>query len=353
MEFHKGYPRERFPDLQGDNFDCGICYQVCEEPQECIKCGAMYCSNCIDDWISKKNECPICCNDAKANIKPISGALAKIYRNLDIRCIFPNCASIVKLCDLAYHETICQLPKCEFFELCGGYLKQGSAQSKVCSNTCQLMKTIKGANGNLLTIYEGIKYFLQAPTIPSDILIESDRISLTNFKWDANKKGMNIEVSNNQKTIFLKEDSFSFRSILGDQPMLGGIHYWEIHADNRTENELKIGVSLTKDFDLNTSFSDYEFGFAYYGIGQLRHGNNSSGDLYGKRFWKEGVLGVFLNMNKGTLSFALDGIDMGVAFRDESLKRGPIYAAVSLLHLAGCTLETEKPIPSCYVNCSE
>jgi len=56
-------------------------------------------------------------------------------------------------------------------------------------------------------------------------------------------------------------------------------------------------------------------------------GNNSSGDSYGKRFWKERVLGVFLNMNKGTSSLSLDGVDMGVAFRDESLKRGPIYAA--------------------------
>lgn len=50
-------------------------------------------------------------------------------------------------------------------------------------------------------------------------------------------------------------------------------------------------------------------------------------------------------MNNGTLSFALDGEFMGVAFEDPSLKRGPIYAAISLLHIAGCTLVSglEKP----------
>ena len=52
-----------------------------------------------------------------------------------------------------------------------------------------------------------------------------------------------------------------------------------------------------------------------------------------------------LNMNLGTLSFALDGEYMGVAFEDQQLKKGPIYAAISLLHVAGCTLVAcvEKP----------
>jgi len=352
MDFHKGYPRDRFPELKGDSFDCGICYLVCQEPKECEKCGAMYCSYCIDDWISKKNECPIGCSDAKSNIKPISGALAKIYRNLDIKCKHPNCGSIVKLCDLSYHETVCQLPKCQQFEHCGSYLKPETRKSGTCSAACELMNTIKGANGDLLMIYEGIKSLTQRPRFPVHQTNLQNSQFLTNFKWDINKKGKNIEVSNDQKTIFIKEDSYNFRTILGDEALLGGIHYWEIHADSRTENELKIGVSLSSDFDTNTSFSDYVFGFAYYGLGQLRHNENSSGKLYGKRFRKEGVLGVFLNMNKGTLSFALDGEDMGIAFKDEALKRGPIYPAVSLLHLAGCTLETGKGIPSYYLESS-
>ena len=46
-----------------------------------------------------------------------------------------------------------------------------------------------------------------------------------------------------------------------------GYHYWEIIADARTENELKIGVCKNRDFDLKTAFSDYSFGWAYYGVG--------------------------------------------------------------------------------------
>ena len=51
-------------------------------------------------------------------------------------------------------------------------------------------------------------------------------------------------------------------------------------------------------------------------------------------------------MDLGTLSFALDGEFMGVAFEDPILTKGPIWAAVSLLHIGGCTLVSglEPPV---------
>lgn len=95
---------------------------------------------------------------------------------------------------------------------------------------------------------------------------------------------------------------------------MDGQHYWEIVADGRTEHELKIGVTLQQKFALANSFCDYDFGFGYYGMGQLRHGSNSDGMKYGLPFKKQGILGVYLNMNQGTLSFSLDGVYFGIAF---------------------------------------
>ena len=77
----------------------------------------------------------------------------------------------------------------------------------------------------------------------------------------------------------------------------------------------------------------------------MRHSNNATGETYGKKFKKNGTLGVFLDMNKGILSFALDGEYFGIAYQSEELKTGPIYAAVSLLHVGGCTLTTNIPAP--------
>jgi len=78
---------------------------------------------------------------------------------------------------------------------------------------------------------------------------------------------------------------------------MDGVHYWEIIADARTEHELKIGVTLQQTFCMSNAFCDYEFGYAYYGMGQLRNGSNAEGIKYGKPFKKRGVLGICLDMS--------------------------------------------------------
>lgn len=54
-------------------------------------------------------------------------------------------------------------------------------------------------------------------------------------------------------------------------------------------------------------------------------------------------------MNKGTLSFALNGENFGVAFTSNALKKGPLFAAVSLLHLAGCEIRSGVPTPAYFL----
>ena len=137
------------------------------------------------------------------------------------------------------------------------------------------------------------------------------------LQWNQKQCGMNLNFNTDCTTVFLKEEPYIFRSSISTQGFHGGKHYWEIHADNRTENELKIGVSSNPVFDFNTAFCDHKFGFAFYGLGQLRHGSNATGPQYGKRFKKTGILGVYLNMDKGTLSFSLNGEDLGVAYADQ------------------------------------
>lgn len=58
-----------------------------------------------------------------------------------------------------------------------------------------------------------------------------------------------------------------FRTIISDKPFMNGMHYWEIIADDRTENELKIGISTKPDFNYNSAFCDYEYGYSFYGLG--------------------------------------------------------------------------------------
>ena len=74
----------------------------------------------------------------------------------------------------------------------------------------------------------------------------------TEFKWDSNYCATNIVLSDMNLSCFLMEGGYCFRTVVGTVGFMGGVHYWEIHADGRTENELKIGVASKNTFNLNT-----------------------------------------------------------------------------------------------------
>jgi hypothetical protein len=50
-------------------------------------------------------------------------------------------------------------------------------------------------------------------------------------------------------------------------------------------------------------------------------------------------------MEEGTLSFSIDGVSMGIAYRDAELRNGPIFPAVALLHKAGFKYKAGLAIP--------
>ncbi len=78
--------------------------------------------------------------------------------------------------------------------------------------------------------------------------------------------GTGIQITEADSRIFLREQAYMFRTAIATNGFEKGIGYWEIEADDRTENELKIGVSTCRDFNYNTAFCDFEFGWAYYGL---------------------------------------------------------------------------------------
>ena len=102
------------------------------------------------------------------------------------------------------------------------------------------------------------------------------------FAWDPENSSREVTFSPDCRHLFLCESNYYFRTVVGNRPFMDGVHYWEIIADSRTEHELKIGVTTQQKFNVNSSFSDYEFGYAYYGLGQIRHSSNAVGKNYGK-----------------------------------------------------------------------
>jgi hypothetical protein len=148
-------------------------------------------------------------------------------------------------------------------------------------------------------------------------------------------------------TVHTKIPTSSFCTAFASNGLKAGRHYWELRFDSSTNNDMKVGVSTTNQIPTNKAFSDFDTGFAFYGLGQLRNGSDCSGASYGKKWRNQEVLGVFLDMRRGILAFSIDGEYMGVAYQLEALKKGPIYPAVAILNTGGCIIES-KPVPNVF-----
>lgn len=363
-----------------------ICVVVVRKPKECTVCGSLFCESCIKIWSEKNNlqnyisECPLRCkksNDLKDSIfKNVGKIIRNTILNLEVECPNENCKKMMNLEEYEDHEYLCGLPKCHN-SICGlGSEKLNvfvidDVEYKFCDLMCNLSfifqtkikclsneEIIKWFHNTIMGLQEAsahqpcerriqnLKSMIKAMSGNNAPINDLDYSpGITHFKWDSSKKGQGIQVFNNGDSLLLSETCYAFRTIIANTPFNSGVHYWEIVADRRTENELKIGITKNLNFNFDTSFSDYNFGWAFYGVGQLRHCNNATGDIYGKKFKKTGVLGAFLDMNRGILSFAIDGEYFGIGFQSEELKTGPIWAAISLLHVGGCVLQTGIPAP--------
>ena len=74
-------------------------------------------------------------------------------------------------------------------------------------------------------------------------------------------------MSEDDRSLYLQEDDYLFRTVYSNIAFNEAIHYWEIIADARSEHELKIGVSSQKMVNQKAAFSDYEYGWAFFGVG--------------------------------------------------------------------------------------
>lgn len=164
--------------------------------------------------------------------------------------------------------------------------------------------------------------------------------------------GMGMQVNQEGRTVMLRESSYVFRSITTTHPLPAGEHYWEIHISDTTENELKIGITANKAFNMDSAFCDYSFGFGFYTVGGTRSGSNAGGGPYGEAVQSADTIGVYFNTTTGRLMFQKKGKSWGEAFPPEkvlsAIKGQPVYVSVALLHKAGCTLNSNMAIPACF-----
>uniref|UniRef100_A0A2S2R044 SPRY domain-containing SOCS box protein 3 n=1 Tax=Sipha flava TaxID=143950 RepID=A0A2S2R044_9HEMI len=140
--------------------------------------------------------------------------------------------------------------------------------------------------------------------------------------WDPLEATTDVTIGNDSFHIVVHPNtSQGTGAVRGDMPFVPGqIYYWEIEVDgSHTATDMIIGVG-TNDFNLKSSEDKYcsligsdkkSWGYSYMGV---KH-HNGERSAYGLRFDKKKTLiGVRLDMWRGTLEFFHNRNPLGVAF---------------------------------------
>jgi hypothetical protein len=118
-------------------------------------------------------------------------------------------------------------------------MKPKNEKDQLCSDKCAFMNLLVLTNGDDKKVYAILKEKWEE--MGKKV---SAPVGRTNIKWNVKDCWMNVIASDDGTSLFLKEDAYIFRSIYATTGFTSGRHYWEIHPDSRTENEVKIGVTL-------------------------------------------------------------------------------------------------------------
>ena len=131
------------------------------------------------------------------------------------------------------------------------------------------------------------------------------------FTFDRANSGPNIFVSTDGLSASFGSNE-NWSTVMGSTPFISGRNCWEIRVDKSQTAYLFIGVA-TKHADTATFLGGDDFGWGYIGDRALYH-KRSKVKVFGERFGQGDVIGVCLDLDKGTLSFSRNGEEMGVAF---------------------------------------
>ncbi|CAD8105765.1 unnamed protein product [Paramecium sonneborni] len=336
-------------------FECCLCMKLAIKAQICEKCGSMYCKMCLKEIFGKNYECVQCQSQSFRSIK--KSALQEVYdeilsksqivKNQKIEKPPPPKLSVVE----QRTQQIYLREMCVNYEICKQNVNQQYKNEQVCSQECLFFSKLfplveqqdfTKIRQEIISIEQFIKnkqptQLFQQIVIPT----QQNQIGCTNFVFDKCGEGIVIKY----QSVTLQEEEYTFKTVTCSKGFQNGIHFWKINPMFMTKNELKIGVSTSDRYALNTAFSDYNFGYAYYTVGQFKNGSNSNGFEYGVKFKNMGEVGVLLDMNRGVLAFSYDDNFLGKAICTDQLKKGPIYPCVALLHQAGFEFKCGLPIP--------
>ena len=285
------------PDLcidpnSAETFSCPVCLMIpLTDQYNCTICEHIFCLKCTK---TLKGVCPFRC--IGGTFTQSQHIIKKSIENIKLKC--KKCGITYTSSEYVKHLSACGQKKCAF-RLCNQPVDPNQQKTYVIPDHINPIKffSIECKYAYLITVndvetdtiesdkrlrkfifyftHEGdlhskckaeqkkiiesipeqkqVKTTIHLPSSTSQLSGIESTDGTCDFRWDC-ISSQSIQLSQDGKAAYLQESGYFFRSVVADRPFRKGIFYWEIHADNRTDNEIKIGVVLRNQFNMNTSF---------------------------------------------------------------------------------------------------
>ena len=138
--------------------------------------------------------------------------------------------------------------------------------------------------------------------------------------WNPTDTSASDTFSNNNLTVTVPASGAMTRSTVGKS---SGKWYWEYTVGGSTDGPIGGIANASASLAQYTGSNVNSWG--YYGFNGLKY-TNATGAAYGSAFGIGAVIGVALDMDAGTITFYLNGVNKGVAYSGLS---GAMYASYS------------------------
>ena len=171
--------------------------------------------------------------------------------------------------------------------------------------------------------------------------------NVDNWSWNVDKKAKEVTLcdKNKDKATFPRKLSCCASGIVGTQALESKTHYWEVTVSNEMPATTLLGICTAgAEADLTTlmcarDIMMNEECWMLLSSGMLRQ-DGKLRRFKGFHDKQDTVVGMLLNRTQGTLSYFVDGVPLGVAFRGIQNVAQPLYPIVASSHCTEITLGT-------------
>lgn len=164
------------------------------------------------------------------------------------------------------------------------------------------VRAFTGGCGGQEVMIEGDSFVWRFP-VQSNFQCRVDRI----------RKGPYLKLENRDTRLSLTRDK-GWQTAIGVARFDSGVHIWEVRISFVTaSSNIFLGIAR-KDVRLDSYLGKDNRGWGWIGNRALWHNGSKQRGTYGEKFKTGDVVKMTLDLKRGTLSYALNGKDLGVAF---------------------------------------